>query len=116
MQSRAGPARVCENDMALSLPCMLPATPPTVAEALQMPNHGSPAECNRQLFEWWSRTFAGQGTEPVALLDVGGGTGEKGDQLRHRLRFNRSHRLDTVRDLKYECIDVVAAPHCPQVI
>ena len=30
------------------------------------------------------------------------------------ISFNRSHRLDTVRDLKYEGIDVVAAPHCPQ--
>ena len=79
-------------------PAEMHAHPHPASQKLLQPaeNHGSPKDCYKPVLEWFSKNH-----ENVSVLDIGGGTGDKGMLLE-----------SLYPSLQYECVDIVAQGRC----
>ena len=69
----------------------------------EQPNHGSPQQCNVALYEWLGAHIM-KSPGPLQMLDLGGGAGGMGREMRQRIRDLNGGQID--------CIDTVAIGDC----
>lgn len=83
-----------------------PARPTTLRENPRNANHGSPARCNQHLLTWLVAAAKQMSPSTLHVLDVGGGTGAIGEQVKAALgpTFGAS--------VAWSCIDVVPSARC----